>query len=192
MVTQISFTNHTFIGKNLFLYLKMRVLNCKRTLLKSKWEGLYAFKNWPFLSYSLDGLFLRFFFFAIGHFDWPIIKKNLKLEMLANEDGIFPLASPFWWKKRTLGKGYEIKWNVIGNTLEDHIGNLKNIMETHWKPWERKSKEILSSDPTPKRKNNWTFLNAYSIISLSHAYSIDCHHSFASINTPSESTIHIH
>ncbi len=78
----------------------------------------------------------------------------------------FPFASPFWWKKRALGKEYEIKWNVIGNTLEDHIGNLENVMETHWKPWEHKNKEIPSSHLTPKRKNNWIYSDACWMISL--------------------------
>jgi len=50
-------------------------------------------------------LFLRFFFFAIGHFDWPIIKKNLKLEKLPNEDGIFsPLPYLFGEKRERWAK----------------------------------------------------------------------------------------
>jgi hypothetical protein len=61
-------------------------------------------KNGPFLSYSLHGLFLRFFFFAIGHFDWPITKKKLKLEKLPNEDGMFPLCLTFLVKKESFGQ----------------------------------------------------------------------------------------
>jgi hypothetical protein len=41
---------------------------------------------------------------------------------------------------------------LLGTTLEDHIGNLKNIMETHSKPWDHKNKEIPSLHPTPQKE----------------------------------------
>jgi hypothetical protein len=35
-------------------------------------------------------------------------------------------------KGRTLGKTYGIKGGAKGNTLGEHIGNLRNILGTHW------------------------------------------------------------
>jgi len=39
-------------------------------------------------------------------------------------------------KWRTLGKGYEMKWGAISNTLEEKKGNLGNIRRYHWEHWE--------------------------------------------------------
>jgi hypothetical protein len=51
-------------------------------------------------------------------------------------------------KGRTLGKTYGIKQGAIGNTHEEHIGNLGNMKGTYWE--QRKNEKKNPPLPQPK------------------------------------------
>jgi len=69
----------------------------------------------------------------MGHFDWPIATKKLKLGRLPKmqflcESRVSPLWLTYMGEKgRTLGKTIWDKVSAIENTLEGHIENLRNI-----------------------------------------------------------------
>jgi hypothetical protein len=49
-----------------------------------------------------------------------------------------------------------LKRGAIGNTLEEHVRNLGNILGTHWELerniWEQRKKEKIISPPSPAPK----------------------------------------
>jgi hypothetical protein len=82
----------------------------------------------PFFYYSSDGL-LPQFQFAMGHFDWHITQKKLKLGKLPLNSSLHVMIKCLSFgltflgeEGRTLGKGYGKKWVALGKALGEHMG----------------------------------------------------------------------
>jgi len=81
------------------------------------------------------------FFFTMNQFDWPITQKNETMEAPQDRRFYFevlsssPLAHPYGWKEdNNLPKhmGLIIKVRCYGEYVGEYIGNLGNILRTHW------------------------------------------------------------
>ncbi len=85
-------------------------------------------------------MFLFYFFFPMSQFDRPTTQKiKIKLWSLPRiERSILNYKVPPLWpssigeRRTTFAKAYGIKVRCYGENVGEHIGNLGNILGTHW------------------------------------------------------------
>jgi len=108
----------------------------------------------------------NFFFLATSQFDSPITKKMKPWKLSEIEGSVLKYkVHPFWRSyigecRTTFAKRYGIKVRCYEEHVEEHIGNLRNILGTHWElegnlvgtHWEPRKNEKKSSPPSPPPK----------------------------------------
>jgi len=107
-----------------------------------------------------------FDFGPTSQFDWPITQKTKIWRLQKIEDIILKYKIPPLWptyiaeRKTRFAKTYGIKVRCYGEHVEEHNGNLKNLMKSHWKlernivktHWEPRKNEKKSFPPELKKK----------------------------------------